>query len=329
MGLRPMDTHATGRRSLQALYATLLVAILAPRGGARAEEPPAAAPTAAPAASPAAPAPYSLPWQLRPAVAGTVLRVDSAIALYEDQAGNNGETVATMILGSYKVTPELAPFVRLGVVGNSPPTGGGAVVLVNPALGATYALKFARDFRLALFLGLTIPVGMGGGDAPDPAKAAATRSGILSRSAMDNAMFAVNDFTVFPGVGLAYVAHGLTVQAEVTLLQLTRVRGSAAQPDSSKTNFTTGLHVGYFVVPLLSVGAELRYQRWLSTPAAVAADATGASRDTLSMAVGPRVHLRLGKSTWIRPGIAYAQGLDYPMTKQDYRIVQVDVPVSF
>jgi len=328
MGLRPMDTHATGWRGPRALYATLLVAAFAPPGGTRAEEPPAVAPAAAPAAT-ASPAPYSLPWQLRPVVAGTVLRVDSAIALYEDQAGNNGETVATMILGSYKVTPELAPFVRLGVVGNSPPTGGGAVVLVNPALGATYALKFAQDFRLALFLGLTIPVGMGGGDAPDPAKAAAARSGILARSAMDNAMFAVNDFTVFPGVGLAYVAHGLTVQAEVTLLQLTRVRGSAAQPDSSKTNFTTGLHVGYFFLPVLSLGAELRYQRWLSTPRAVAADATGTTRDNLTMAVGPRLHMRVGKSTWIRPGIAYAQGLDYPMTKQDYRIIQVDVPVSF
>jgi hypothetical protein len=327
-----MDTHATGRRSPRALYATLLVAILAPRGGTRAEEPSAAAPVAAPAVA-AAPAPYSLPWQLRPAVVGNVLRVDTAIAFYENPVTHDGgQTVATMLLGTYKLTPELAPFVRLGVVGNSPPTGttgGGGVALVNPAVGATYALKFARDFRLALFLGLTIPVGMGGGDAPDPAKAAAARSGILARSAMDNAMFAVNDFTVFPGVGLAYVAHGLTVQAEVTLLQLTRVRGSAAQPDSSKTNFTTGLHVGYFFLPVLSLGAELRYQRWLSTPRAVAADATGTTRDNLTMAVGPRVHLRVGKSTWIRPGIAYAQGLDYPMTKQDYRIVQVDVPVSF
>ena len=325
MGPRPMDVHATGRRSPRALYATLLVAVLAARGSALAEEPRAAEPAVA-----AAPAPYSLPWQLRPAVAATVLRVDTALAFYEGQSGGSGETVATMILGSYKLTPELAPFVRLGVVGNSPPTGvGGAVVLVNPALGATYALKFARDFRLALFLGLTVPVGMGGGKPSEDPRALARSSGVLARSAMDNAMFAVNDFTVFPGVGLAYVAHGLTVQAEATLLQLTRVRNAAAQPDSSKTNFTTGLHVGYFVLPLLSAGAELRYQRWLSTPAAVAADATGASRDTLSVAAGARLHLRVGESTWLRPGIAYARGLDDPMARQDYHIVQVDLPVAF
>ena len=38
-------------------------------------------------------------------------------------------------------------------------------------------------------------------------------------------MFAVNYLAIFPGVDLAYVSAGLTVQGEVTLFQLTRVRG--------------------------------------------------------------------------------------------------------
>jgi hypothetical protein len=275
------------------------------------------------------PAPYSIPWQLRPAIAVSVVRSDTAIAFYEDQASNRGTTVATMLLGSYKVTPELAPFVRLGLVGNSPPIGAWGTSFVNPALGATYALKLWQDFRLALFLGLTIPVGMGGGDSPDQATATAARSGILARSAMDNAMFAVNDFAVFPGVGFAYVAHGLTVQAEATVFQLTRVRGENVQPDSSKTNFTSGLHLGYFVIPQLSLGGELRYQRWLSTPSFVGADATGSLRDTLSVALGARFHWRIRESMWLRPGLAYARGLDDPMSKQRYNVVQVDVPFVF
>ena len=82
---------------------------------------------------------------------------------------------------------------------------------------------------------------------------------------MDNSMFAVDYFTIFPGADLAYVAHGLTVQAEATLFQLTRVRGKDTVPgkDSSNTNLTAGLHVGYFVIPQFSVGVELRHQRWL------------------------------------------------------------------
>ena len=93
---------------------------------------------------------------------------------------------------------------------------------------------------------------------------------------MDNAMFLVNDFAVFPGVDFAYVSHGFTAQVEATLFQLWRVKGDKGptpkNPDSSKTNLTMGLHIGYFFIPQLSVGAEIRHQRFLSTPLAVKND---------------------------------------------------------
>jgi hypothetical protein len=117
------------------------------------------------------------------------------------------------------------------------------------------------------------------------------------------------------------------VQAEATLLQLTRVRGDKVQPDSARTNFTAGLHVGYFVLPALSLGAELRHQRWLSTPKAVAA--TPALRDTTTFAVGPRVHIEVSKGIWFRPGVSYGRGLDDPMSGQNYNIVQLDLPFQF
>ena len=81
-------------------------------------------------------------------------------------------------------------------------------------------------------------------------------------------MFAADYFTVFPGVDLAYVNHGFTVQVEATLLQLFRVRGDddPGRTTTRRTNLTAGLHVGYFFIPQLSAGAELRHQRWLSTP---------------------------------------------------------------
>jgi hypothetical protein len=281
----------------------------------------------APVASQAAsPAPYSLPWQLRPTAAINVVRSDTALALSQPVDGGQGVTVASMLLASYKVTPQFAPFVRLGVVRNNPAAGPSASSFVNPALGGTYALPLTDSLRLALFLGLTLPVGMSGGNEPDASVAAATRSGVMARSAMDNAMFAVNDFTVFPGVGLSYTSGGFTAQVEATVLQLTRVRGEAVQPDRSKTNFTSGLHLGYFVLPVMSLGGEVRYQRWLSTPASVTSPEL---RDNLTVAIGPRFHIKLEGGPTLRPGLAYAFALDAPMSKLKYSIVQLDIPVAF
>jgi hypothetical protein len=292
---------------------------------------------------PPSPPPYSLPWQLRPAAIATVLRSDTAFAFYKSPANDKGgSTVASMLLGSYKVTPELAPMVRLGIVSNSPPDGAmvgkapmmkpaeSASSLLNPVIGATYLFKLSPEFRFATFLGVTLPVGAGGGTKPDLQQALADAPrGVLARSAMDNAMFAVDYFAVFPGLDLAYVSHGVTVQLEATLFQLERMRGQGTGPgaDAARTNLTSGLHVGYFFIPELSAGAELRYQRWLSTPAAVKADRP--SRDTVSMAIGVRAHMKLSDTMWLRPGIAYARGLDDPMSKQGYNILQLDVPVIF
>jgi hypothetical protein len=338
----PLAFHKCHRvhRVLLVLAACLPCALPVTDAHAQAAADPAAPP-------PPPPPPYSLPWQLRPAAAASVVRSDTAFAFYENPAsGEGGTTVASMLLGSYKVTPEFAPLVRLGVVNNSPPDGtmtaagaplDSAFNFINPVVGGTYVFKLGADFKLAAFLGLTIPIGGGGGDMPDPANAQANARGALARSAFDNAMFAVDYFTIFPGVDFAYVNHGLTVQVEATLFQLFEVRGDANPVnDDTRTNFTAGIHVGYFFIPQLSAGAELRHQRWLSTPGTIKAGVAMRTeemedmlRDTTTFAIGLRVHLKLNDTMWLRPGIAYARGLDDPMSDQDYNIVQLDVPFQF
>jgi hypothetical protein len=118
---------------------------------------------------------------------------------------------------------------------------------------------------------------------------------------------------------------------------LARLRCPGLQPgvprelEASKTNFTSGAHVGYFLVDALSLGADLRYQRWLNAPIAVDKDPTGTLVDNMTIAFGPRLHFHVGDVAWIRPGIAYARGLDKPMAAAtpNYHIVQIDVPVVF
>lgn len=299
---------------------SLAVGALLLAGGARGQP---AAPSGTP---PAPPPPYSLPWMLRPAVVGNVIRSDTSIAAF-GSGSTTGTTVASMLLASYKVTPELQPFARLGYVSHAAPSpAASGTSFVNPVLGAVYGLKPSPDLRMTVMLASTVPLGQGGGNEPDPKASEAARSGVSARSAMDNAMFAVNDLTLFPGVDLAWVKHGFTVQAEATTLFLFRVRGEQRQPDSFKVNFTSGVHVGYSIAPIVSVGAELRYQRWLSTPVAVERDHT--LRQQATFAVGPRFHFKAG-ATWLRPGLSYTRGLDNPMAAREYSVVQLDLPVAF
>jgi hypothetical protein len=297
---------------------------------------------AAPAAPAVPPPPYSLPWQLRPAAVGNVVRLDTSIGFYKTPATataaavTGGSTVASMLTATYKITPMFAPILRLGVVQNDNPgpVMGGGAAFINPIIGMTGGWKLPSSLRASAILATALPIGQGGTKAAGAnTMAAAVAKGAATRSAMDNAMFAVNYLSILGGGDLAYVDHGLTVQAEVTLFQLFRTRNEKCigmgkcAPDAKRTNSTAGLHVGYFVIPLLSLGTELRYQRWLSTPASVTADST--SRDNVSVAIGPRFHFKVGPTTWLRPGISYSAFLDKPLTKSKYSIVQIDLPFAF
>jgi hypothetical protein len=271
------------------------------------------------------PPPYSLPWQLRPAAAANVVRSDTSTG-FRSVNGVGGTTVATLLLASYKVTPDLSIVARGGFVDDSPPGKPAASAFLNPVLGATYVVPLGSGFRLAPFFGVAFPLGNGGGNTPDPAVRGALSSGMLTRAAMDNALFAVNYLTPFPGLDLAWMKGGLTLQAEATVFELFRARGDLVDKDAARTNLTSGLHAGYFVIPELSIGAELRYQRWLKNPGIPESDAR---RDNMTAAIGLRAHLKVAQGMWLRPGVAFVEPIDAPMTDQKYHVAQLDVPFAF
>ena len=179
---------------------------------------------------------YSLPWQLRPVTIGNLARVDSVAAVFNDANGNLDEAVATVVTASYQMTGNWAPMVRLGFVGNDAPgeaTDGSS--FANPLIGATYA-RALGNYRLALFGATTLPLGTGGGDAPN-IRAAKTNAASSAARPADDAMFAVNYTTAIAGADFAYVGHGFTAQGEMTLLQFVRVRGgdSGGATDAFRT----------------------------------------------------------------------------------------------
>jgi hypothetical protein len=291
----------------------------------------AASASAQPAAGAATnrPAPYSLPWLLRSTAPVTVFRVDETLAFSDSTPATASATTAvTSLLATYKASPHWVPVIRQSWAHQSVSNGssareGGA--FSNPLAGVSYVRPLGGPWRSSLMLASTVPIGSGGGDSPDPQAAAAIAAAVPARSAMDNALFAVNYWTVIAGADVSRVTPGLTLQAEVTVFQLTRVRGPETQ-DAHRTNFTTGLHAGHFFSPRLSVGAEVRMQRWMTNAAPVRAD--DAAREQLTFAIGPRLHFKAGKR-WLRPGLSYTRALDAPMSRRHYDIVQLDLPIAF
>lgn len=281
------------------------------------------------AAPPPPPAPYALPFQLRPAALSNGVRLDTSIACWENASGLGGSTWVSGLIGTRRLTPKVGLLARASFVSSNPPSVGtekSGRLVSNPLVGAAFLDARPNGVRRSLFAAATLSIGGGGGDLPKPGPAAALPLAIATRSAMDNALFATNYFTLVAGAAVARVAPQATVQVEATVLQLFRVRGPKTQ-DERRTNFTAGIHLGHFFAPKFSAGAELRYQRWLTQAAPVRSNR--AARETVTFAIGPRLHFRLAERRWIRPAATLTWPLDDPLSAQHYRILQIDIPVSF
>lgn len=279
-----------------------------------------------PAAAPAAP--YSLPFQLRPAgPPPNVVRVDTVVAPYANSATQSGTATVSMVSGGLKIGDKFGVVTRAGILNHTSTDATTRQAFLNPVLTGVYGTRIAKDFRLSLYAGTALPFGAGGGNTPDKDTKSALGAASLARSAMDGTMFATNDLAIVPGVDLAYTKYGLTVQVEATAAQLLRMRGEQAQTDAARTNFLSGVHVGYHFLPFLAAGVEGRYQRWLSTPAAVEKDSS--NRDNLTAAAGLRATVPIRGTMKALPGVSYAMGFRGPVGDRDYRIVQIDIPVVF
>lgn len=284
-----------------------------------------------PAPTPAAPAPtpsqqrarYSLPWTMRPAIAPSLVRIETTWAF-----ANPAISGVTMLTAGYAVVPAtFGVYAREAFVHQAPSMGASANAFSNPLFFALFTPQVYPGLRLSFFAGVALPLGMGGGNAPEAPVRRTVGSGIYTRSAMDNALFAVNYATPTVGAGIVYVGHGFTAQAEATVLQLVRVRGAAVDSDAMRTNFTAAAHLGYQVLPWLTPGVELHYQHWLSTPAAVAANSV--LRSQLSLELGVRFNVPVSPTVLLRPGVSFGFGLNGTMWHDNYRVLHVDLPIAF
>jgi hypothetical protein len=278
--------------------------------------------------------PYSPPWLLRGVLLANTLRLDTSGGRYEDNAGHIGTEIVSNFSAQLKIPQTgrsqegLAVVARAAIASNSSPSNTSAVIASNPFGGAIYGLSFG-PIHTAVTGGVTIPVGGGGGGSPSAATVEARRQAAATRMSMDGSLWSPNDLAVIGGIDVAYVEYGLTVQLEASFFELLRQRGEAAQPEATKTNMTSGLHVGYFLWHFFSLSGEVRYQRWLNPP--FSTRTASEAIDQTSFSAGPRFHFRLGDVAFIRPGISYSRGLDKPLAAStpNFHVVQLDIPFIF
>lgn len=276
--------------------------------------------------------PYVSPFLLRGVGAGNALQLDTTVAPYTDSKTKLGQTATVSLFSvSARVASELALNVKFGVVRNdhpSAPSSTASTGATNLAFGGMWGTTIADYWRVSASACIAAPIGAGGGSRPDVDNAAAMKAAVLARGGMDNTMFAVNDVPIPLGLDVAYVRRGFTAQVELTVAPMVRARGAQSSPDRSKVNATSGLFFGYFLVPRqFSVGAELRYQRYLSTPDAVAKDSS--LRDNLTTGGGVRGYFELASNVSFRPGLSYGTGLEGAVADRHFQMVQVDLPIAF
>lgn len=274
----------------------------------------AALPVAAENASP-----YAAPFQLRGAVAGTAVKSDTAISMTDA-----GKGVASYLSASIKVLPDVAAQMRVGMGASAPSNGGGGVALMNPQLGVLWSPKISDSLRLSPFLSVTLPVGMGGGESPKPEVAGALASARLARFSLDSAIALPNYTWLGAGASLSWTGYGATAQAEITALHGYQSRGAESLDDTLSSGIG-GLFLGYYLLPQLNLGAELRYQRFLSTPASVVKDPL--LRDQLSFAVGARGHLKTELGT-VRPGLSWGHGIGGASARAGNNVLLIDLGIA-
>jgi hypothetical protein len=266
-----------------------------------------------------------MPVALPSVFGATGARLDNSLAFYREPAGGRAFTDASVLGASYRVRPGLAVAARIAWVFNDPATGDSQTTISNPAVAAALTIPLGHGFFLGTVVSVAIPVGMGGGNTPDPDTRAANRAGFFARSALDQFLFAPNYLAMVPIVSAAWLGHGVTVQASVALSQSIRTRGSRVSPDAWQTAAGAGLHLGYYLIPELSLGAEGRCVWAVTTTPAVKADSS--YREQASAAVGVRGHFKLGAAS-AHPGLSYTRGIDAPMSRANYHILGVDLLVG-
>jgi hypothetical protein len=234
-------------------------------------------------------------------------------------------TDLTVVTASLDVGRSWSVFGRIGLVDDESTLEERASGFANPALGATFGFELARHVRLAFTLGSTIPVGSGGGDSP--ARPAALRA-MLNGTDWGGPMFGPNHLDVYEGFALTWTPGRLTLRIRRTLHPALRVRGARTDVLGPRVIFTSsGLTAGCSLGRGISTMAELDETRFLNRPSFLGSDPS--NRSDHYLVAGLEGDFGIGPSRRLQPAVLYAAAVDAPKNRRAFRLVEVDLRLSF
>jgi hypothetical protein len=268
---------------------------------------------------------YALPFQLRPAVAPNVVRLEGTAGLRD-----GGGTGVLMLTVGARIVPDVSVIARAAyAIDVGPSAAAGSEVrgaFANPSLGVLYTPVVAPGMRLALFLGGALPLGEGDGLPAGAPPLLALGAARIARASMDNAMFATSHGTVAVGLAWLWLIEHVTLQLEATLLGAFRARGGQGV-DAIVENLTMGAWVGYAPIEQLSFGVGLHHQRFMSTPALVRGMGEIA-RAQSSAAIAVRGRLEAA-GLFFNPGLSYTHGLDGVLLDRGDHLITLELLVQY
>ena len=238
------------------------------------------------------------------------------------RGGTSQETLMQILSGSYALNSWLSTYGRVGWVHDASADGSSGNGFANPAAGLTASVPVGKHLTLGGIVGVTVPVGSGGGNAPNKAVLKAWTNSID----WGGAMFAVDHVDTLVGGKGALAFGDLTLSLESTLHELTRVKGEAADPIGAHASVTSTMAtVSFALHPKLTLSSALSETRFWNRPTCIRE--TPASAQDYFFIVGASTDFKV-RGVDVAPGLVYARALDLPLSADKFQVVELDLAFS-
>lgn len=263
---------------------------------------------------------YDWTFRARPVEVASFARLDMGMQTSSEEDGSRHAYGMTQLFSvGIAATEWLVPFVRGGWAFSHDVVDAEGSIFANLELGASAIARISREVRVGGHLSVFLPVGSGQGGTLGPEQRAQSE-GVRTRMGIDAPIFTTSYLGFAGAISVAYVHEGLSAQLELGLEPLARTAGLG---DDAALAVMGAVHVGYFVIPELSLAVELTHHQW-----AFQRPTNGAPPDAItSVLVGARAHATIG-SVAVRPGVSYSRALGGFMEAADYHVLQLDLLIE-
>lgn len=264
------------------------------------------------------PGPYDWTFRARPAEITSFVRLDVSMSTSRvADDGPHAYAMTQLATVGVAVNEWLAPYVRGGWAFQHDVNDSEGSIFGNLELGASAIARVGSELRVGGHLALFLPTGSGQGMAPGH-ELLAQQEAVRTRMGTDSALFLTNHMGASLTGTVAYVHGGLVAQLELGLEGVWRVTGT----EEGALAPAGAIHVGYFVIPELSLALELTHHQWAAGRAYL-----GSPRSITSVVLGARGHVVVGDVS-LHPGASYSHALGGAVEAADYHVLQLDLVID-